>query len=86
VIRRGAWLTAGVVLGAGGTVWTRRRVGAMAERARAGAVPADLARLVQRGARRVRRRVGGAVEAGRVEARRREGELRTLVHAGWAED
>ena len=80
------WLTTGVVLGAGGTIWTRRRVGALAERARDGALPEDLARLVQGGARRVRRRLGGAIEAGRVEARRREGELRVLARAGGAGD
>lgn len=74
-MRRGLWLTAGVVLGAGGTVWSRRRVTVLAERARSGEITGDVVRLVDRGARRVQRRLATAVEAGRVEARRREGEL-----------
>jgi hypothetical protein len=69
------WLGAGVVLGAGGTVWSRRRISTLAERARTGEITGDVVRLVDRGARRVRRRMAIAVEAGRVEARRREGEL-----------
>lgn len=69
------WLSAGVMLGAGGTVWSRRRVAALAERARQGQLSGDVVRLVDRGARRVQRRVGTAIEAGRLEARRRQGEL-----------
>ena len=79
MIRRGMWLSAGVVLGAGGTVWSRRRLSALAERARSGAIAGDVARVVDLGARRVQRRVAFAVEAGRVQARRREGELRRVV-------
>lgn len=75
MIRRGMWLGAGVVLGAGGTVWSRRRIATLAERTRTGEITGDVVRLVDRGARRVRRRMALAVEAGRVEARRREGEL-----------
>jgi hypothetical protein len=75
VIRRGLWLTAGVVIGAGGTVWSRRRVAALAKRARAGQLSGDVVRLVDRGTRRVQRRLSTAVEAGRLEARRRETEL-----------
>ena len=79
MIRRGAWLTAGVVLGASGTVWSRRRVVDLADRARSGEISGDVARLLDRGARRMRRRVSAAVEAGRVAAHRREGELRRSV-------
>jgi len=73
------WLSAGIALGAGGTVWSRRRLTALAERARSGEITGDVARVVDHGARRVQRRVALAVEAGRVQARRREGELRRVV-------
>jgi hypothetical protein len=69
------WLTAGVVLGAGGTVWSRRRLSVLAERARRGQLSGDVLHLVDRGARRVQRHVASAVEAGRLEAHRRRGEL-----------
>lgn len=79
MIRRGVWLSTGVVLGAGGTLWSRRRLSALAEWARTGQITGDVARVVDLGARRVQRRVALAVEAGRVQARRREGELRRVV-------
>ena len=71
--RRSAWLVVGVALGASGTSWWRRRV---VERAQSGDITGDVLRLVDRGSRRVGRRLAGAVDAGRHEARRREDELR----------
>lgn len=85
MIRRGMWLTAGVVLGAGGTVWSRKRIATLAERTRSGEITGDVARLVDRGARRAQRRLSVAVEAGRVQARRREGELRRDLQQHHAE-
>ena len=82
MIRRGLWLAAGVAAGAGGTIWSRRRLQGLAERARAGQIPSDITRLVERGGRRISRRVGTAVDAGRVQARRRESELRLALRPG----
>lgn len=75
-MRRAGWLTVGAVLGVSGTLWSRRRVEDLAHRARSGAIAGDMARLVDRGWQRVDRRLAGAVETGRQEARRRRHELR----------
>jgi hypothetical protein len=77
-MRRGAWLALGAVLGASGTVWSRRRLEELASRARSGAISGDVVRLVDRGVKRVDRHVTTAIETGREEARRRRGELHRL--------
>jgi hypothetical protein len=50
----------------------------LAGRARAGEVPGDMVRLVDRGLRRVDRHVTTAILTGRDEARRRSRELHRL--------
>ncbi|MHB8682199.1 MAG: hypothetical protein ACYDA2_08925 [Acidimicrobiales bacterium] len=79
MMRRGIWFAAGIAAGAGATVWTRRRVEAIAQQARDGRLPAEVVRLADRGSRRVGRHLAGAVEAGRLQARRREVQLRTTL-------
>ncbi|MHB8440115.1 MAG: hypothetical protein ACYDD4_13285 [Acidimicrobiales bacterium] len=79
MMRRGLWLTAGAVAGASATVWSRRRLVAIQQRAQTGEIGGDVVRIVQGGSRRIGRRVARAVEAGRLEARRREGELRRAL-------
>ncbi|MHB8595123.1 MAG: hypothetical protein ACYDB3_12495 [Acidimicrobiales bacterium] len=73
---------AGLVLGAGGTLWSRRRLQELSSRARSGRLSGDVLRSVDRRARRVGRSLQGAVHAGRAQARRREEELRHRLHAG----
>jgi len=77
-MRRTAWLALGALIGASGTVWSRRRLEQLASRARSGEVPGDVVRLVDRGLRRVDRRLATAVSTGREEARRRRRELHHL--------
>jgi len=78
MMRRGLWLTAGVVIGAGGTAWSSRRLARLGARARTGEISGDVVRLVERGTRRVSRRVTGALNGGRADARRRRHELHRL--------
>ena len=73
---RTRWLAVGVALGAGGSSWWRRRVGRVVARTRTGEISGDVLRLVDRGSRRLGRRLAVAVDAGRAEAQRREAELR----------
>ncbi|HUY64465.1 MAG TPA: hypothetical protein VMV14_08115 [Acidimicrobiales bacterium] len=75
MIRRGAWMTAGMVVGVGATVWSQRQAAVLTQRARQGRLPGDVARIIDRGSRRVGTRLRLAVDAGRVEARRRQEEL-----------
>jgi hypothetical protein len=75
MIRRALWLTTGAVVGAGGTVWARRRLEALSERVRSGDVSADVVSIAKRGAGAGASRVRRAVEAGKLSARRREDEL-----------
>jgi hypothetical protein len=69
------WVGVGAALGAGGTLWARRRVGLLTERMRSGALAGDVAAIADRGARGAARRVQHALEAGRDGARRREDQL-----------
>jgi hypothetical protein len=75
VIRRALWLGTGAAIGAGGTVWARRRVGRLATRLRPGSLAGEVTAGVDRHRRQLTGRVRGAVESGRFEARRREDEL-----------
>jgi len=75
-MRRGGWLGLGAVLGAAATVWSRRRISELSDSARAGEMPGEVLRLVKGGSRRLERRLSVAVDAGRDQARRRQGELR----------
>ncbi|HAM03313.1 MAG TPA: hypothetical protein DCQ30_13975 [Acidimicrobiaceae bacterium] len=76
MMRRGLWLTAGVVIGAGGTAWSSRRLARLGARARTGEISGDVLRLLERGTRRASRRMAGAWDGGRADARRRRQELR----------
>lgn len=85
MIRRPLWLAAGVALGAGGTLWTRRRLERLARRFERGTVAADLASLADRSAHGAVERMRDALDAGRDAARRREDHLwRELGHNGHA--
>jgi hypothetical protein len=75
VRRRAIWLGVGAALGAGASVWARRRVETVAERMRKGDVTTSVVGIVNRGAKRAARRVRRAVEGGRDDARRREDKL-----------
>lgn len=77
--RRVRWLALGAALGAGGAVWSQRRLAELADRAKEGKVPADVVRLVDRGSKRLGRHVASSMAVGRAEARRRELELRQSV-------
>lgn len=79
MMRRVGWLVAGGAIGAGGTLWARRRVEHLSRRVRSGEVVGDIAAGVDRGARAAARRVQVAVDTGRVEARRRQVELRRAM-------
>jgi hypothetical protein len=85
VIKRATWLTVGAALGAGGTLWARRRLQLLSERARSGEIAGDLSVILERGAHRAARRVRNAVEGGRDDARLREErlwrELEVRTHA-----
>jgi hypothetical protein len=74
-MRRPLWLAAGVALGAGGTLWTRRRLERLSRRLQRGTVAADLASLADRSAHGAVDRLRDAVDAGRDAARRREDRL-----------
>ena len=74
-MRRPLWLAAGVALGAGGTLWTRRRLERLSRRLQRGTVAADLVSLADRSAHGAVDRLREAVDAGRDTARRREDRL-----------
>ena len=82
MIRRVSWLVAGGAIGAGGTLWARRKMDQLSQRVQTGEIIADIGAGVDRGARAAMRRVQVAVDAGRVEARRREDELRHTIGTG----
>jgi len=84
-MRRMVWLGTGAALGAGGTLWARRRVGKVATRLRPSSIAGSATAGVDRRRRDVAVRLRGAVESGRLEARRREDELwRDLRASGMA--
>jgi hypothetical protein len=72
MMRRARWLATGVALGAGGTVWAKRRLGSLQGRLEPTRVAGDLADAA-------RQRVRAAVGAGRAQAQRRESEIRTKL-------
>lgn len=78
-MRRSLWLAAGAALGVTGTLWSRRRLVHLSDRARSGEVSGDVLRLVESGTRRAGRHLAGAVDAGRLEARWRQQELRRAI-------
>jgi len=74
-MRRGSWLVAGMAVGAGGTLWARRRIEELSKRMRSKEAAADLARLAGRGARAGASRFHGALSDGRRSARVEEERL-----------
>lgn len=72
-IRRAFWLSIGVAIG---WVWGFLSLRALTRRTRSALAPASIAESAADAGERVTRRVGEAVNAGRVEARRKESELR----------
>jgi hypothetical protein len=75
MMRRPLWLAAGAALGAGGTLWTRRRLERLSRRVRPASVAGDIVSMVDRTRRGTTDRVRDAVDAGRAGARRREDDL-----------
>ncbi|HUI04494.1 MAG TPA: hypothetical protein VLZ77_13205 [Acidimicrobiales bacterium] len=74
-MRRPVWLAAGAALGAGGTVWARRRLDRLSRRMRPGSVGTEIASMVDRTRRGASHRVRDALSAGRADAQRRQDEL-----------
>ena len=72
MIRRPFWLVTGAALGAGGTVWARRRLERLSRRVRPTAVAGELVSLVDRTRRGAADKVRDALDTGRTEAQRRE--------------
>lgn len=75
MIKRAVWLSAGAAIGAGGTVWARRRVESFSRRMRSGELTGDVVAILDRRAQGAASRVRRAIETGREEARRREDQL-----------
>jgi hypothetical protein len=75
MMRRPLWLAAGAALGAGGTVWARRRLDRLSRRVRPTALAGELASRAERTRRRGADRVRDALDTGRSEARRRQDDL-----------
>jgi hypothetical protein len=75
MIRRPFWLVTGAALGAGGTVWARRRLDRLARRVRPTAVAGELVSLADRTRRGAADKVRDALDTGRTEAQRREDDL-----------
>jgi hypothetical protein len=75
MMRRGLWLATGAALGAGGSIWARRRLDSLSERLRSGDLSAEVMKIAGKGARAGGTQVWRALETGRESARRREDEL-----------
>jgi hypothetical protein len=72
MMKRARWLATGVALGAGGTLWAKRRLGDLQGRLEPVRVVGDVAGAT-------RQRVQAAVGAGRAQAQRREQEIRARL-------
>jgi hypothetical protein len=75
MMRRAAWLATGAALGAGGSMWARRRIDSLSERLRSGDLATDVVKVAGRGARAGGSQIRRALDAGRESARRRERQL-----------
>lgn len=75
MIRRGAYLACGAGLGVAGTLWVRRRMTRLVERAKSDGVSREAMELLGRGWQRVERRATDALDEGRSQARRRRQQL-----------
>jgi hypothetical protein len=76
------WFAAGMLVGAGGTLWAERRVRAHVRQAADRLKPAHMADGMTSSARDVQARVQRAIEVGRDERARREQELQRRYGAG----
>ena len=72
MMKRARWLATGVALGAGGTIWARRRLGDLHSRLEPVQVVGDVADAT-------RQRIQAAIGAGRAQAQRREEEIRAKL-------
>ena len=75
MVKRAVWFSAGAAIGAGGSMWARRRVESLSRRVRTGELTGDVVSILDRRAQSAARRFRRAVDAGREEARRREDQL-----------
>lgn len=75
MMKRARWLATGVALGAGGTIWAKRRLGGIQERLEPARVVSDIADATKQ-------RVQAAYGAGRAQAQRREQEIRAKLDSG----
>lgn len=75
MIRRVSWLAAGIAVGAGGSLWARRRFEMLSDRLKSGELSTDIVNVAGRGASAGAARLRRAVEEGRVSARTREDRL-----------
>lgn len=75
MIRRPMWFGAGVIAGVAGTMWAERRVRRQLRRAVEVLSPTGAGQEVMRSAREATARVQVAMDAARIERRRREAEL-----------
>jgi hypothetical protein len=72
MMKRARWLATGVAIGAGGTIWAKRRLESLQGRLEPQKVVGTIADVT-------RDRVRAAVGVGRVQAQRREDEIRTSL-------
>jgi hypothetical protein len=72
MFKRTRWLATGVALGAGSTIWAKRRLGSMQGLLESQNVAGTIAEAT-------RDRVRAAVGEGRAQAQRREEEIRTKL-------
>lgn len=74
MMRRARWLATGVALGAGGTIWAKRRLVDLQGRFEPVRVVGDVADATKN-------RVQAAVGEGRAQAQRREQEIRAVLES-----
>jgi hypothetical protein len=75
MMRRAVWLATGAALGAGGSIWARRRIDSLSERLRSGDLTTDMVKVAGKGARAGGSQILRALDAGRDSARQRERQL-----------
>ncbi|MHB1503020.1 MAG: hypothetical protein ACYCTL_03195 [Acidimicrobiales bacterium] len=75
-MRRATWLATGVVLGAGGGFWAKRKIETIGKRLQPSKLAGTVASGVEERVRSLAATVSDAVDSGRADARRKEAELR----------
>lgn len=76
MFKRVRWMSVGAAAGAAGTVWTQRTVRRQLERTDRAELAATARGMAGRSARRLARRLSGAIEEGRSAMRDRDAERR----------